>query len=132
MSSSGIIVTILIVAVLAVVAYITIKNYRKQLDEGCCGAGGDAGPGEKVEPADKDESHYPYIADVSIEGMHCDNCVRKVENAVNRIDGAWAKVDLPSNSAKVLLKDKKLQTRVRMAISNNDFTVTSLSVAEKA
>ena len=64
--------------------------------------------------------------------MHCDNCVRKVENAVNRIDGAWAKVDLPTNSAKVLLKDKKLQTRVRMAISNNDFTVASLTVAEKA
>lgn len=126
------IVTILIVCVLAVVAFITIRNYRKQLNEGCCGAGGDAGPGEKVEPVDKDESHYPYIARVSIEGMHCDNCVRKVENAVNRIDGAWAKVDLPSHSAKVLLKDRKLQTQVRMAISNNDFTVTAFEVSEKA
>lgn len=126
------IVTILIVCVLAVVAFITIRNYRKQLNEGCCGAGGDAGPGEKVEPSDKEESHYPYMAEVSIEGMHCDNCVRKVENAVNRIDGAWAKVDLSSHSAKVLLKDRKLQTQVRMAISNNDFTVTSFEVSEKA
>lgn len=130
MSTGGIVVTVLIVAALAVVAYNTVKNYRKQVDEGCCGAGGDEGPGEKVLPKDTDKSHYPYRADVKIDGMHCDNCVRKVENAVNRIDGAWAEVDLPSNSAKILLKDTKLERQIRLAISNNDFSVTDFSVAE--
>ncbi len=64
--------------------------------------------------------------------MHCENCVRKVENAVNRIDGAWADVDLASNSAKILLKDPKLEKQIKMAIANNDFLVTGFSVAEKA
>lgn len=130
--SGNVIVTLLIIAVLAIIAAITVRNYRKQLKEGCCGAGGDNGPGEKVEPKDRDKSHYPYIADVKIEGMHCQNCVRKVENAVNRIDGAWAKVDLPTNSARILLKAPKLETQVRMAIANNDFEVKDFVLKEHA
>lgn len=128
--SSSTLVTILIVLVIAVVAFITIRNYRKQLKEGCCGAGGDDGPGAKVEPKDTNKANYPYIADVKIEGMHCDNCVRKVENAVNRIDGAWADVDLASNSAKILLKDPKLEKQIKMAIANNDFLVKEFAVAQ--
>ena len=129
--SGNVIVTILIVAVLAAVAAIAVRNYRRQLKEGCCGAGGDSGPGEKVEPNDKDEAHYSYIADVKIEGMHCENCVRKVENAVNRIDGAWAKVDLSTHSAAILLKDPKLETQIRMAIANNDFEVKGFVLKER-
>ena len=130
--SGNTIITILILAVIAVVAFITVRNYRKQLKEGCCGAGGDDGPGAKVAPKDTNNANDPDIADVKIEGMHCDNCVRKVENAVNRIDGAWADVDLASNSAKVLLKDPKLEKQVKMAIANNDFLVTGFTVSEKA
>ena len=54
------------------------------------------------------------------------------EFSVNRIDGAWADVDLASNSAKVLLKDPKLEKQIKMAIANNDFLVTGFTVAEKA
>lgn len=64
--------------------------------------------------------------------MHCENCVRIVENAVNRIDGAWAKVDLPTNSARILLKAPKLETQVRMAIANNDFEVKDFVLKEHA
>lgn len=130
--SGNTILTILIIAVLAVVAFITIRNYCKQLKEGCCGAGGDDGPGAKVEPKDTNKDNYPYIADVQIEGMHCENCVRKVENAVNRVDGAWADVDLASNSAKVLLKDPKLERQIKMNIANNDFLVKAFTVTERA
>ena len=130
--SGNTIITILILAVIAVVAFITVRNYRKQLKEGCCGAGGDDGPGAKVEPKDTNQDNYKYIADVKIEGMHCENCVRKVENAVNRIDGAWADVDLASNSAKILRKEPKLEKQIKMAIANNDFLVTGFSVAAKA
>lgn len=128
--SGNTIITILILAVIAVVAFITVRNYRKQLKEGCCGAGGDDGPGAKVEPKDTNQDNYKYIADVKIEGMHCENCVRKVENAVNRIDGAWADVDLASNSAKILLKDPKLEKQIKMAIANNDFLVKEFAVAQ--
>ncbi len=41
-------------------------------------------------------------------------------------------MDLASNSAKVLLKDPKLEKQIKMAIANNDFLVTSFTVAEKA
>ena len=69
---------------------------------------------------------------MKIEGIHCENCVRIVENAVNRIDGAWAKVDLPTNSARILLKAPKLETQVRMAIANNDFEVKDFVLKEHA
>ncbi len=130
--SSGTIVTVVIIAAIAVAAYFIVRNYRKKLNEGCCGAGGDAGPSAKVEPKDTDKANYPYTADVKIEGMHCENCVRKVENAVNRVDGAWANVDLASNSAKILLKDPKLERQIRLAIANNDFLVTEFAVSENA
>ncbi len=64
--SGNTIITILILAVIAVVAFITVRNYRKQLKEGCCGAGGDDGPGAKVEPKDTNQDNYKYIADVKI------------------------------------------------------------------
>jgi len=124
---SGQTITILIVLVLLAIGIYAVVNYRKKLKSGCCGAGGDSGPADLVQPKDQDEANYPYKATMAISGMHCENCVAKVQNALNRIDGVWAKVDLSSNSAKILYKDEKLAKQMRMAVINNGYSVDSFT-----
>lgn len=38
---------------------------------------------------------------LKIEGMHCDNCVKQVMDAMNKIDGVSAKVDLESKTESI-------------------------------
>lgn len=129
--SSGTVITIILVLGILVVAYYTIKNYRKQLKQGCCGAGDDNKKTvNKVEPKDTNKANYPYIANAKIDGMSCENCARRIENAVNRIDGAWANVNFPEQSAKILLKNPALETQVKLAVSNNGYLVTECTVKD--
>lgn len=53
---------------------------------------------------DKDETHYPYTADLKIYGMSCDNCVKNVTNALESVNGTWATVDLASGVAHIRSK----------------------------
>ena len=54
---------------------------------------------------------------VTIEGMHCQNCARRIENAFNTRDGLYAKVDLGKRTALVRSKrqvpDEELKRIVR-------------------
>ena len=61
--------------------------------------------------ADRDKSHYPYTALLGVDGMTCSNCVRRVENALNRLDGVWAEADLGQEMARVRMK-RPLEDRV--------------------
>ena len=59
----GIIAVVLIV----VFAIFVIKSYVKKLSEGCCGSsGGDKV--KKIKVKDKDKSHYPYKAILTVDG----------------------------------------------------------------
>ena len=62
-------------------------------------------------------SHYPYAKVVRVEGMHCQNCARRVENAFNAKEGFYAKVDLGKKTALVCSKrevpDEELKQVVR-------------------
>ena len=53
---------------------------------------------------DTDEANYPYTTDVPVGGMTCEKCVAAVENALNSIDGVWARVNLAEKNAHVLSK----------------------------
>lgn len=70
----------------------------------CSGAakGGKSFRARKIE--DTNEADYPYSADYKIAGMHCENCARNVTNALDSVDGTWARVDLDSRTAHVLSK----------------------------
>ena len=65
----------------------------------------------------RDASHYSYARLVRIEGMHCQNCARRVENAFNSQEGFYAKVDLAKKTAQVRTKvpvsDQQLKQVVR-------------------
>lgn len=76
---------------------------RKKYGGSCCGEHEETV--KKIQAADRRKSHYPYSAVLKVEGMTCENCARRVENALNTLDGTWAKVDISTHLAKLRLKE---------------------------
>jgi len=85
-----IVIILLIVFVLAIKG--SIKHFRGE--GGCCG-------GSTKVPKKRLNGKIIKTYILTIEGMHCQNCANNVERAVNRIDGAVAKVNLRKGIAKV-------------------------------
>ena len=96
------VIIIILFTVIAFGTYHTIKKFRK--GGGCCGEHEAAE--KQISVKDKNKSHYPYSVDLKISGMTCQNCAKRIENALNSLDGIWAKVDLNSNSAHILMKQE--------------------------
>lgn len=97
----GIIAVVLIV----VFAIFVIKSYAKKLSEGCCGSsGGDKV--KKIKVKDKDKSHYPYKAILTVDGMVCQGCESRIENTLNNLEGVWAKANASTKEVTVLMKNK--------------------------
>ena len=106
--------TILIAALLSLVFVYAIYSYVRKLRQGggCCG--GHEPAEKKVKVADRDKRHYPYTVTLTVDGMTCGNCVRRVENALNRLDGVRARVEPGGRRAVVYTRrppDRRLLTR---------------------
>lgn len=121
---STLIITIIILAIVAAVGYSYVKNLRA--GSSCCTEGDGPLP-KKVKVDDRDESHYPYKAAVTIDGMICAHCVRNVENALNSLPGTWAKVDLGQKKAEVLSKEPIAEKTLRQAVKDSGYTMISYS-----
>ena len=80
---------------------------------------------KKVE--DTDESHYPYQYKLAIDGMHCSNCARTVENELNGMDGVWGHVDLGRNEAKVLAKTARTMEEFAAVLDAKGYSVTQFN-----
>ncbi len=80
---------VIIFAIIAAVAvfafYRTVKYFKKP--NGCCG-GGD------YKPKRKHLSNIIRKTVFSVDGMHCEHCKNRVEEAVNDIDGVMGVVSL--------------------------------------
>lgn len=111
----GMAVTVVICVVLGLVCVLGVRSYLKKLKSGCCGSGGDEV--KRVRPLDWNVNHYPYVKVVQIDGMHCQNCAKRIENAFNTQDGFFAKVNLAKQRAIVRSKrevpDRELKQVVR-------------------
>lgn len=83
-----------ILMVIFVAALFRIKKHFK--GGGCCGSGGNT-------IRDKKTLAAPKIGEkvMDIEGMHCENCEIRVENALNRLDGVACKVSWKKKTATV-------------------------------
>ena len=119
---NGNVSTAVIVALLIVIGFIAVRKYVKNLRHGCCGGSGE----EKVKVADKNAAHYPYSVTLKIEGMRCANCTGRVENALNRLDGVWAKVSL--KRAEAVLRSKSVidDETLRTAVARAGYRVTEI------
>ena len=118
------IIVICAMALVAFAVYSTVKKMRGKSKSSCCGTP-EVKTVRKVE--DTDESHYPYRYTVGIEGMHCANCARAVENALNSMDGIWAGVELGRNRAIVRAKQEMTEGDFEKALSDTSYKLTTFS-----
>lgn len=88
-----IIIIIIVVILLGAALKGSIKHFKGE--GSCCG-----GSHESL-ALDKKVLSSPIIGKITLKitGMHCQNCVNKVTNAINSIEGASAKVDLDLQEA---------------------------------
>lgn len=117
---------IVVILALLLICGFALFGYLKKLRRGggCCGE--HAAPDKKVKVADRDKSHYPHTTLLTIDGMTCSNCVRRVENALNTLDGVWAVVDLSTKTATVRLKDPVSDATLRRVVREAGYTVLAL------
>ncbi|MBP5158558.1 MAG: heavy-metal-associated domain-containing protein [Treponema sp.] len=119
--------TVLICLILAVIVAFSLNSVRRRIRYGssCCGTH-DPLP-KKIRVTDKDASHYPYSYRLIVDGMHCSNCVRHVENALNAKDGVWATVKLEDKSVLLRSKSPQEEKELSQAIAGAGYTMLNFS-----
>ncbi len=110
--------TLIISVLLALACIYGVYSYIRKLryGGGCCGE--HEGAVKKVKVADRDKTHYPYETVLTIDGMTCSNCVRRVENALNQ--------DLSSRKAAVRMKQPLPEDTLRDAVRAAGYIVLSV------
>ena len=113
---------VIVVAVVIVLLGFALKGTLKHLkgESPCCGGG------DTIIIEDK-KLDGPVIGKktVKISGMHCDHCVRAVTEAINKIDGASAKVNLKKKEAVVSYEKVVEDAAIREAVEKAGYTVRS-------
>jgi len=66
------------------------------------------------------------VKTLNIKGMSCGHCSARVEKALNSINGVEAKVDLETNSAKVILTEAVSDNMMKAAVDNVGYEVTKI------
>ncbi len=114
---------IIIIAVLAVVLFFSLKGTIKHLKgEGAC-----CGGGKTIKEPDKKLSGKIIQTKVfKIDGMHCESCSNRVKRAINSIDGVSAKLDLFKKQAVVKYEKDVADEILVKAIENLGYTVTGI------
>ena len=62
---------------------------------GCEGGGSSCAAPRRVRRRSADASRYPHSLELRVAGMHCEGCVRRVEDALGALDGVAAEAKLP-------------------------------------
>lgn len=120
-SVANVIVLLLVVMLLALALKGTIKHFK---GEGPCCCGGACG----LPPTAEKKLEQPVMEKMTIHvsGMHCQNCVNTLTRAIDRIDGASARVSLSRQQA-VVSCDRKIGERsLRKAVEDAGYQVVSI------
>ena len=112
---------VLMVAALVIFGAVqAVRRNRK--GSACCGE--HEKTVRKLRVSDRNRSHYPFAVTLEIGGMTCDACARSVENALNSLEGTWARVSLADHEAHVLLKQEPDENMLRTAVRRSGYVVT--------
>ncbi len=113
---------LIIVLVLLLVVVIALLRARKHFKGGgCCSSG-------STTIRSKKELTEPKLGEKAmvIEGMHCENCEIRVENALNRIDGVLCKVNLRKKTASVSYSVEVSDELLKETVEKLGYTVTEI------
>lgn len=118
---------VIIIIVLLILIIIALNSAKKRLKGGCCGSGGGT---IKIKPTDRNKSHYPHKSLVYIDGMTCEHCQTRIENAFNSMPDCFATVNLKKKYAQVLSKSELNEKQISDLITEKGYTFVKL-VREK-
>lgn len=117
-------VDILLVLIVIIILIFALKGSMKHFNgEGAC-CGGNINIKVKVD--DKNISHYPYTITVYTEGMKCDGCKLKVENALNAKSGIYATANYHKNIVKVHMKENLSDEIITKVVEEAGYRVKSV------
>lgn len=109
------VVVIILIGVFVIAIKGSIKHFRGE--SSCCG-------GTVSKPVKKKlKGNVTETYNLKIEGMHCQNCVNRVTEAVNTIEGASAKVNLRKNEARIVCDRAVELDQIIKVIERKGFTV---------
>lgn len=119
-------VTYIITGVILIVCALAVFIYVRKLRRGdsCCSSG--SAPVKKVRVTDRNKNNYPYILEISINGMTCASCAVRVENALNSLPDVWARVDLGRKAASVRSKSPVKTDIIRHTVRQSGYIVTAI------
>lgn len=111
----------IIIAIIAALALFGIRyavaHFKGQ--GGCCGGGG-------YKPKKKKLEKVLYTKTFRVEGMHCEHCKNRVEEAVGDIRGTAGKVDLKKGILTVSYAEEVSDELIRERIERVGYTVKKL------
>ena len=115
--TDGIIIGILLVVM--VLALLRAKKHFK--GGGCCGSGSNTVRLQK-------KLTEPKLGEkrMTVEGMHCENCQARVENALNWLEGVACRVNLKKKEAVVSYSTGVSDAVLKETVEKLGFTVTDI------
>ncbi len=106
---------LIVLALLALLAWALYRVIRRaRRGSACCGEREETV--KKAGVSDRNRAHYPYEVTLQIGGMTCENCARRVENALNALPGTWASVSMDGRKARIRLKQPADMALLREAV----------------
>lgn len=119
--------TAVICGIIIILCYIGIKSTMKRVKSGCCSGGSEKIKSVKV--TDKNENNYKYKYDIEVDGLVCDNCRKRLENAFNTNEGMYAKVDLQKKVARLNAKQSISEEQIKDIVASSGYFIKSIHTA---
>ncbi len=120
-----VIIYIVLALVLIFAAWGVIKRIRH--GSSCCGEH-EVAP-KKVRAKDTNKNHYLFAYELDVDGMHCANCARRVENGFNSVTGLWAKADIGQKKVVLRSKTQLDEAQIKKIISDAGYTLLRMRQA---
>ena len=114
---------IIIIVIVAVILFFAIRSSIPHFkgEGACCGGGG---KGKPIKPKKLDKVIATRV--VGIEGMVCDHCSLRVQNALNSVEGINAKVKLSRGTAIVKLGKEISDAEITKIIEDLGYKVKGI------
>ena len=118
-----IIIVLIVIVLLGLALKGSIKHFKGE--GACCGGGG----GSVVLDIPEKSLENPVLGKkvLKVSGMHCEHCVKAVTEAINKVDGASAKVDLSQNEAVVSYDREVDERQIARALEQAGYRVEKIS-----
>lgn len=111
----------IIIGIILCIIVLALLRVKKHFRGGCCSSGSNT-------IRDKKTLSAPQIGEkiMRIEGMHCENCAIRVENALNRLDGVLCRVNLKKKLATVSYSKEVADEVLKETVEKIGYTVASI------